>query len=98
MYYEKTLIIIAVALLFTVNNNCFAQSDPTQLSLSISKAYTQNLEELKKYVWKRKTDLYIDTQRVATVTTDVSFDANGKPVVKVVDVQSYMDKKARHSW
>ena len=90
---KKSLIIIALALLFSVNNNCLAQTDPTQMSLSISKAYTQNLEELKKYVWKRKTDLYIDTQRVATVTTDVSFDANGKGVVKVVDVQSYMDKK-----
>lgn len=90
---KKSLSIIVVALLFSVNNNCLGQTDPTQMSLSISKAYTQNLEELKKYVWKRKTDLYIDTQRVATVTTDVSFDANGKGVVKVVDVQSYMDKK-----
>lgn len=90
---KKSLLLIAALALLTGNRNGFAQTDATQLSLSISKAYSQNLEELKKYVWKRKTDLYLDTQKVATVTTDLSFDANGKPVMKLVETKSYMEKK-----
>ena len=90
---KKSLLLIAALALFTGNRNGFAQTDPTQLSLSISKAYSKNLEELKKYVWKRKTDLYLDTQKVATVTTDLSFDASGKPVMKVVETKSYIEKK-----
>ena len=76
-----------------INTCCLAQTDPTQLALSVSKAYTQNLDELKKYVWKRSTDLYIDTQKAATVITDWSFDANGKVHGKVVDTKSYIKKK-----
>ena len=90
---KKNFIIIAlITCLFGIRNS-FAQADPTQLALSISKAYTQNLDELKKYVWKRKTDLYIDTQKVATVTTDLSFTPEEKLSVKVIETKSYVKQK-----
>lgn len=90
---KKNLTIIAVITLLFSTRNCFAQSDPTQLALNISKAYTQNLDELKKYVWKRTTDLYMDTQKVATVITGLSFTADGKLSPQVIEMKSYVKQK-----
>jgi len=89
---NKFAVIGIIAFLFGVRNS-FAQTDATQLALNISKSYTQNLDEFKKYVWKRKTDLYLDTQKVATVTGDLSFSPDGKLSVKVIDTKSYVEKK-----
>ena len=86
-------LLLAVIILIIINHETIAQTDPTQLALNISKAYTSNLDELKKYVWKRTTDLYIDTQKVATVLGDLSFGADGKLSVKVIDIKSYVDQK-----
>jgi hypothetical protein len=90
---KKNLATIAVIVLLIGNRNCFAQTDPTQLALNISKAYSQNLDELKKYVWKRTTDLYMDTQKVATVITGLSFTADGKLAPQVIDTKSYIKQK-----
>jgi hypothetical protein len=70
-----------------------AQTDKTQLSLDISKAYATNLEQIKQHVWKRKTEVYVDGKLALTVISDFSFDTNGKLQVKVVDSKSNMEVK-----
>jgi hypothetical protein len=70
-----------------------AQTDKTQLSLAISKAYTTNLEQIKQHVWKRKTEVYVDGSLALTLISDFSFDANGALQVKVVDSKSSMETK-----
>jgi len=71
----------------------YAQINKDELALQVSKAEEENLQKLKAYLWKRKSDAYIDGQLKATVFTDFSFDATGKIQAKVVEAQSSMKKK-----
>jgi len=70
-----------------------AQLDKEALSLNISKAEDANLQKLKVYLWKRKSDGYIQGQLKATVYSEFSFDNSGKLQVKVVDATSDIKKK-----
>jgi hypothetical protein len=70
-----------------------AQNDKEALSLNISKAEDANLQKLKMYLWKRKSDGYIQGQLKATVYSEFSFDNAGKLQVKVVDATSDIKKK-----
>jgi hypothetical protein len=70
-----------------------AQINKDELALSVSKAEDENLQKLKAYLWKRKSDAFIDGQQKATVWTEFSFDANGKLQAKVVDAETSVKKK-----
>ena len=82
----KTLILLGICAvtLSTVH----AQQNAEELSLKISKAEEANQQKLKAYIWKRKSDAYIDGQLKATSITEFSFDANGKLQTKVIDVET----------
>jgi hypothetical protein len=90
----KTKFKIMIALLVgVIAFTTQAQIDKEALSLSISKAEDANLQKLKAYLWKRKSDVYMGGQVKATVFTEFSFDATGKLQAKVVDATSDIKKK-----
>lgn len=70
-----------------------AQMDTDALSLQVSKAEEANLQLLKEYLWKRKSEAYVDGQLKATLLTDFSFDAEGKVQAKVIDAQTSVKQK-----
>jgi hypothetical protein len=76
-----------------VVSGTFAQVNNDELSLKISKAEEANLQKLKSYLWKRKSEAFLDGQLKVTALTDFSFDANGKLQAKVIDAQSSVKKK-----
>lgn len=84
-----TLFFICMLLLSTAQ----AQLNTEELSLKISKAEDSNLQKLKAYLWKRKSDAFVDGQLKATSFTEFSFDANGKLQTKVIDVETSVKKK-----
>ena len=44
----------------TVCITAIAQIDKDQLALAISKADEANTEKLKEYIWKRKSDVFVE--------------------------------------
>ena len=86
---KKTLFIIGLipALL------CSAQVDKDQLALAINKADEANTEQLKAFIWKRKSDASVDGVVKLTTITEFSFDAAGKLQAKLVDAESSVKKK-----
>ena len=77
----------------TVCITAVAQIDKDQLALAISKADEANTEKLKEYIWKRKSDVFVEGQLKLTTITEFSFDAQGKLQVNVVDAESTVKKK-----
>ena len=70
-----------------------AQIDKEALSLKISKAEDANIEGLKAYLWKRKSDVSVDGVKKLTTVTEFSFNAEGKLEAKMVDAQSDVKQK-----
>lgn len=70
-----------------------AQVNTEELSLKISKAEEANLQKLKAYIWKRKSDAYMDGQLKATAFTEFSFDTNGRLQAKLVDAETSVKQK-----
>ncbi len=70
-----------------------AQINKEQLALAISKADDANTEDLKEYVWKRKSDVSVNGQLKLTTITEFSFDNTGKLQAKLVDAESSVKQK-----
>jgi hypothetical protein len=82
-----SLVFIAVSLHAT------AQIDKEALSLNISKAEEANSQKLKEYVWKRGSDVFIESQLKLTTITEFSFTPEGKLETKIVDAETTVAKK-----
>ncbi len=87
----RTFILISICTLVISTVN--AQLNTEELSLKISKAEEANQQKLKAYIWKRKSDAYVNDQLKATSFTEFSFDASGKLQVKVIDVETSVKAK-----
>ena len=72
---------------------CSAQTDKDQLALAINMADEANTEQLKAYIWKRKSDVSIEGEVKLTTITEFSFDADGKLQAKIVDAESSVKQK-----
>jgi hypothetical protein len=72
---------------------CSAQVDKDQLALAINKADEANTEQLKSYMWKRKSDAFVEGVLKLTTITEFSYDAAGKLQAKVIDAQSTVKQK-----
>jgi hypothetical protein len=72
---------------------CSAQIDKDMLALAINKADAANTEQLKAFIWKRKSDASVEGTVKLTTITEFSFDATGKLQAKVVDAQSSVKQK-----
>jgi len=72
---------------------CSSQIDKDQLALNVSKAEEANKDQLKAFIWKRKSDAFIEGVLKLTTITEFSFDASGKLQTKVVDSSSPVKQK-----
>jgi hypothetical protein len=72
---------------------CSGQIDKDQLALAINKADEANTEQLKAFIWKRKSDVLVEGVLKLTTITEFSFDAAGKLQAKLVDAETSVKKK-----
>ena len=76
-----------------VSSKLQAQIDKDKLSLNISKAEEANQIKLKEYVWKRRSDVFIESQLKLTTITEFSYTADGKLETNIVDAETTVKKK-----
>ena len=76
-----------------VSSKLQAQIDKDKLSLDISKAEEANHLKLKEYVWKRRSDVFIESQLKLTTITEFSYTADGTLETKIVDAETTVKKK-----
>jgi len=84
---------IFILLCFITTLFCSAQVDKDQLALAINKADEANTEQLKSFIWKRKSDVSIEGTHKLTTITEFSYDAAGKLQTKLIDAESSVKKK-----
>lgn len=70
-----------------------AQIDKEKLSLSISKAEEENNLKLREYVWKRRSDVFIESQLKLTTITEFNYNSEGKLEAKLIDAETTVQKK-----
>lgn len=87
----KTNIIFSFLLVFSIR--LFAQTNTEKLSLEISKADEANQEKLKEYVWKRRSDVFVEGQLKLTTITEFSYTPEGKLETKLIEAETTIDKK-----
>ncbi len=85
--------ILMVSFFFAICTGLEAQIDKEKLSLNISKAEETNQAKLKEYIWKRRSDVFIESQLKLTMITEFSFDPEGKLETKVIDAETTVEKK-----
>lgn len=88
----KFKFLFVLAMLFT-SSSIFAQIDHEKLSLAVSKAEEANLQKLKEYVWKRRSDVFIESQLKLTTITEFSYTPEGKLETNIVDAETTVKKK-----
>ena len=79
--------------LFLVCLSLEAQIDKEGLSLKISKAEEANHQKLKEYVWKRRSDVFVENQLKLTTITEFSYTPDGKLETNIVDAETSVKKK-----
>jgi hypothetical protein len=72
---------------------CSAQIDKDQLALAVNKADEANTEQLKAFIWKRKSDVTVNGELKLTTITEFSYDDAGKLQTKIIDAQSPVKQK-----
>ena len=80
-------------LCFGALNPVGAQINKEQLALDIYKADEANTQQLKEFIWKRKSDVSIDGEVKLTTITEFSFDDAGELQATMVDAKSSVKKK-----
>lgn len=88
-----TSITLLLFLLVIVSSRVTAQIDKEKLSLSISKAEEENSLKLEEYVWKRRSDVFIESQLKLTTITEFSYTPDGKLEAKIIDAETTVKKK-----
>lgn len=85
--------IIVYALMLLIASPLLAQINKDELALNISKAEQANQQKLKEYVWKRRSDVFIESKLVLTTITEFSYNPEGKLETKIVDAETSIQKK-----
>ncbi|MBK8292152.1 MAG: hypothetical protein IPK96_15670 [Flammeovirgaceae bacterium] len=68
-----TITILVLSILFVFCSRLEAQIDKEKLSLNISKAEEANQVKLREYVWKRRSDVFIESQLKLTTITEFRY-------------------------
>lgn len=89
----KSKINILIAALMMMYWPLSAQIDKESLSLQISKAEEANQKKLKEYVWKRRSDVFMESKLMLTTITEFSYTPDGKLETKIVDAETSVQKK-----
>jgi hypothetical protein len=87
----KTIIFIMIS--FISISSALAQVDKEKLALETSKADALNNEKLKAFIWKRNTDVMVNGELKLTTVTELSFDDQGKLLVRLIDSESTVKNK-----
>jgi len=90
MKFEINILIAALMIIYLPVS---AQIDKEALSLKISKAEEANQQKLKEYVWKRRSDVFVESKLMLTTITEFSYTADGKLETKIVDAETSIQKK-----
>lgn len=90
---KTTKSILLLCVLFGTVFGLHAQVDKEKLSLNISKAEEANQQKLKQYVWKRRSDVFIESQLKLTTITEFSFKPDGQLQTNIVDTETTVEKK-----
>jgi hypothetical protein len=85
--------VVSMLWLLVVASPLLAQIDKDQLALNISKAELANQQKLKEYVWKRRSDVFVESKLVLTTITEFSYNPDGKLETKIVDAETSIQKK-----
>jgi hypothetical protein len=85
--------ILVLSLLTFSSITVLAQIDKESLSLQVSKAEEINLQKLKEFIWKRRSDVFIESQLKLTTITEFSYNSEGKLEAKVIDSETTVKKK-----
>ncbi|MDX2130326.1 MAG: hypothetical protein SFU91_14925 [Chloroherpetonaceae bacterium] len=84
--------------LFLVISICiytgFIQTDKEQLALEVSKVDAENIEKLKKYIWKMHSVVSGEGGNKTTLVSEFKFDQKGELSITVVDGKTNIDRKA----
>lgn len=80
-------------MLALAGGSVWAQSANEKLALAISSAEEANMQKLKAYVWKRKSEVALGGEVKLTTLTEFSFDAQAKLQAKMVDAESSVQQK-----
>jgi hypothetical protein len=91
MKIVKTLSVISILFLLSFRQD--ATIDKEKLSLDISKAEEANHLKLKEYVWKRRSDVFVESQLKLTTITEFSYNSEGKLEAKIIDAETTVEKK-----
>lgn len=87
------LCILALSLFTFSSMSAHGQVDKESLSLKVSKAEEANLQKLKEYIWKRRSDIFVESKLKLTTITEFSYDSEGKLQTKVIDAETTVKKK-----
>lgn len=93
MSMKKVKTILILSLLLIAASRLEAQIDRERLSLDISKAEEANQLKLREYVWKRRSDVFIESQLKLTAITEFAYTPEGKLETKVIDSETTVAKK-----
>lgn len=86
-------ITIALALCATISATHAQDIDKTKLALEVSAANEANITKLKDYIWKRKSDAYVNKELKLTTLAEVKFTADGKMENKLIDAGTTVQAK-----
>jgi hypothetical protein len=93
MTMKFTITILVLSILFVFCSRLEAQIDKEKLSLNISKAEEANQVKLREYVWKRRSDVFIESQLKLTTITEFRYTPDGKLETQIVDAETTVKKK-----
>ncbi|GMQ30753.1 hypothetical protein [Algoriphagus confluentis] len=88
---KKSILVLACLLFITATAQ--AQMDKELLSLDISRAEEENRNQLKEYIWKRRSDVFVESQLKLTTLTEFSFDDSGNLQAKRIEAKTTVEKK-----
>lgn len=91
MKFAKTILVLCILVVFC--SRLEAQIDKEKLSLNISKAEEANHLKLKEYIWKRRSDVFVESQLKLTTITEFSYAPDGKLETQLVDAETTVKKK-----
>jgi hypothetical protein len=88
----KALFFFLFALIIAIPGS-FSQVDKTQMSLDVSKKYSQNIGQLAQLTWKRKMEGYVDGKMATSSLSSVTIGPDGKLNAVTIQKQSYVAPK-----
>lgn len=85
--------LITAALFFVAIATVAQEINKTDLSLKVTEANQKNNAALKAYIWKKKTEAFINGQSKLTTLTELKFNDKGDPEATLVDASTTVKKK-----